>query len=348
MSFFINDFNEKQETGFLRDDNRFCFDNLRSDGLRSDNGPHVCFDPRQADCFEHKFPVCCERRFPFCFGRRIPVCCHDNISAECGRWCPEFGQSGPRLPLCCDRWRQDICGSELRRRDCCCVCCVPGPQGPPGPRGCPGPQGPRGASGPQGIQGERGPQGEKGERGPCGPQGIPGSSAIIPYASGTPVVLASLAGGLIGFPSFVGFGSNAPGLSVFGNTINLEGTPIGQILNFAFVVPRNGTLTSLYALFSVTAALGVGIGHYEIHAQLFRSQTPTSNNFIALAPTDVTLLPTFPGLSVSFGDVATGSKTFNIPVSAGDRLLLVFYLVPPKLSVAAKFSGYISAGVAIS
>ncbi|HOL61467.1 MAG: hypothetical protein GX095_04325 [Clostridiales bacterium] len=46
--------------------------------------------------------------------------------------------------------------------------------------------------------------------------------------------------------------------------------------------------------------------------------------------------------------LATGSASFNIPVTAGDRLLLVFYLEPPLLSVASTVAGYASAGLAIS
>jgi BclB C-terminal domain-containing protein len=152
----------------------------------------------------------------------------------------------------------------------------------------------------------------------------------------------------VGLPSFVGFGSSAPGLDVFGTTINLTGTALGPILNFAFTMPRDGTLTSLNAFFSVTTAIGVALGDYQIHAQMFLSQSPTSNVFDALAPTDIALTPTLPGLGITLGDVATGSAAFNIPVSAGDRLLLVFYVEPPALSVAASVIGYASAGLAIT
>jgi BclB C-terminal domain-containing protein len=148
-------------------------------------------------------------------------------------------------------------------------------------------------------------------------------------------------------PNFVGFGSNAPGVDTFGTTINLEGTVLGVDLNYAFSVPRDGAITSVVAFFSVTSAVGVAVGDYEIHAQLFRSETP-DNIFDALPTTDIALSPVFPGLSITLGDIATGSVSVNIPVAAGDRLLLVFYVVPPALSVAASVLGYASAGVAIS
>lgn len=159
--------------------------------------------------------------------------------------------------------------------------------------------------------------------------------------------MTSLIGGLVGLPSFVGFGSNAPGIDVFGTTINLTGTVLGINQNYAFTMPRDGVLTGLNVFFSVTAAVGVALGNYQIHAQLFRSQTPTSNAFDALAPTDIALTPTFPGLGISLGDVASGSATFSIPVTAGDRLLLVFYVEPPALSVAASVIGYASGGLSI-
>lgn len=159
--------------------------------------------------------------------------------------------------------------------------------------------------------------------------------------------LASVAGGLIGTPAFVGFGTSAPGLSVLGTTINLTGTLAPLSLNYAFTVPRSGTLTSLSAFFSATLAVGVGIGNYTVHAALYRSPAPATNVFTAISGADLALAPAFPGLGISLGDIARGSLSMNIPVSVGDRLLLVFYVQPPTLSVAASLTGYASAGLSI-
>ena len=229
-----------------------------------------------------------------------------------------------------------------------------GPAGPAGSAGAIGPAGPAGPAGSAGAIGPAGPTGETGAAGAIGPagptgsQGEPGNGAIIPFASGTPVVLTSLLGGLVGIPSFVGFGSSAPGLTTFGPVIDITGTGDGLGLNYAFSVPRDGILTAVTAYFSVTAAFGVVIGDYTIHAQLFSSTAP-NNSFNEIATSDITLTPALPGLTIALGDICTGSVTgLNIPVSLGDRLLLVFYVVPPASSAAATVIGYASAGVAIS
>lgn len=56
---------------------------------------------------------------------------------------------------------------------------IPGPAGPPGPKGDPGPQGP---AGPPGLKGDRGPTGSDGVRGAAGPPGPTGPRG----ADGTP------------------------------------------------------------------------------------------------------------------------------------------------------------------
>lgn len=190
--------------------------------------------------------------------------------------------------------------------------------------------------------------GPPGATGATGPEGPPGASAIIPYSSGSPVTLTSLVGGLVGLPAFVGFGSSAQGIDALGATINLEGTVLGlDQINFAFFVPRDGTITGLTAFFSVVLAVGVGVGDYNIHAALYRSEQPATNEFDAIPGADVTLTPGFTGPIISLGEIARGSLDLNIDVFEGDRLLLVFYVEPPALSLAASITGYASAGLTI-
>ncbi len=129
-----------------------------------------------------------------------------------------------------------------------------GPQGEKGDPGCPGPKGDRGEQGPMGPQGIPGAPGADGVTGATGPAGIAGTGAIIPFASGLPVALTTIAGGLAGLPAFVGFGSNVQGLTVLGSTINITNAA-GTLSNFAFQVPRDGIITSFSAFFSTTAAL---------------------------------------------------------------------------------------------
>ncbi len=111
-------------------------------------------------------------------------------------------------------------------------------------------------------------------------------------------------------------------------------------------MPRNGTITSIAVYFSVTSVVGVGIGDYIIHAQLFRSDTP-DNIFEPLVTTDISLTPSFVGPTISLGEIATGSISVDIPITIEDRLLLVFFVEPPTASVASSIIGYASAGITI-
>ena len=80
--------------------------------------------------------------------------------------------------------------------------------------------------------------------GPATP-GPPGAGAIIPYASGlTPVALSTtnVLGVVVSTGSILGFGSSAPTVDLSAGTLNL-GTAAINIPDFAFVVPRAGTVT---------------------------------------------------------------------------------------------------------
>ena len=64
-----------------------------------------------------------------------------------------------------------------------------------------------------------------------------------------PVSLTTIAGGLVGLPGFIGFGNSAPGLTALGATIDLTGTSGLSLLNFAYSIPRAGTITAIDASF---------------------------------------------------------------------------------------------------
>ena len=235
---------------------------------------------------------------------------------------------------------------------------MPGPTGPTGPTGATGPQGPQGpqgiqgptgATGPQGPQGIQGATGVTGLQGPQGLQGVAGSSAIIPYASGLPVTLTTIAGGLVGTTALVGFGNSANGVSILGGTIDLSGASIvaGTPINMAFSAPRDGTITAISAYFSVTTALSITGTTVTITAQLYRSTTP-NNTFTAVPGAVVTLAPALTGL-LAIGASSNGLITgLNIPVTSQTRLLLVFSATATGLSLAQTIIGYASGGVAIS
>ncbi|MFJ5750121.1 exosporium glycoprotein BclB-related protein [Peribacillus frigoritolerans] len=245
--------------------------------------------------------------------------------------------------FCCPRCFNRIC------------CCPPvhqafkgdkgdkGFPGAPGPRGPQGPQGPQGLQGPQGPQGPQGFPGPPGPAGPAGPAGPPGAGAIIPFASGiTPATLTTIAGGLVGTSSAIGFGTAIPGLTILGGAIDLTG-----LLNEAFTVPRAGTITSIAATFSTTVGLTLPVGSATITAQLFRAPAG-SNIFTAIPGATVVLAPPLTGIVLP-GTISQGvTAGLAIPVSPGERLMMVFSVVGTGITLATAVVGAASAGVAIS
>lgn len=156
------------------------------------------------------------------------------------------------------------------------------------------------------------------------------------------MALTSILGGVAGLPSFVAFGDNFPGVSVLGNTINLNG-----LGNEAFVVPRNGTITAFSAYFSTTAALNLIGTTITVQAQIYQNTT-LDNNFTAIPGTALSLSPTLNGL-VSIGTVSDGLlSSLSIPVLAGTRLLLVYSITATGVSLINEVIGTGSAGLVIA
>ena len=153
-------------------------------------------------------------------------------------------------------------------------------------------------------------------------------------------------GGLAGIPSFVGFGSSAPGLTVLGSTIDITNAS-GTLSNFAFQVPRAGIITSFSAFFSTTAALSLIGSTVTVNAQIYQSTTP-NNVFSPIAGTLISLTPAHTGV-ISIGTLLNGALTgLNIPVTAQTRLLLVFSAAASGLTLLNTVAGYASAGLSIN
>ncbi len=135
----------------------------------------------------------------------------------------------------------------------------------------------------------------------------------------------------------IGFGDSGTVNEVIGNPINLTGGA-GQNLNFALSVPRDGTITSIASLFSVAVTIPLTTIS-TITARVYIS-TPPSIIFTQVAAIPLPVLPAgaVPGTSVS--DVAP----LSIPVSAGDRLLIVF---SAESTSNGTIDGYASAGLTI-
>lgn len=242
-----------------------------------------------------------------------------------------------------------------------------GPTGNTGPRGCAGPRGyagPQGIQGIQGVRGDIGPKGDPGCEGPkgdigpqgpvgptgptgaMGPAGVAGTGAIIPFASGIPISVTTIAEGLAGLPAFVGFGSSAQGLTVLSSTIDITNAS-GTLSNFAFQVPRSGIITSFSAFFSTTALLPLTGSTVTVNAQIYQSATP-NNVFSPIAGTRINLTPSLSG-TLPIGTLLNGALTgLNIPVTAQTRLMLVFSATASGLSLVNTIVGYASAGLSIN
>ncbi|SPY15990.1 collagen triple helix repeat protein [Paenibacillus polymyxa] len=222
-----------------------------------------------------------------------------------------------------------------------------GPAGPTGPTGADGLPGTVGTAGLAGATGATGVGGATGATGVTGVTGATGSGAIIPFASGGPAILTTIAGGLVGTTSLIGFGSSATGISLVGGIIDLTGTLVGPVINFAFSVPRGGVITSIAGYFSTTAALTLLGSSVSITAQLFSSPTP-NNTFIAVPGATVTLTPPLTDI-VALGTTSSGIATgLAIPVTAQTRLLMVFSATATGISLVNTVVGYASAGVTIT
>ncbi|MEK5030392.1 exosporium glycoprotein BclB-related protein [Paenibacillus sp. FSL R7-0302] len=225
---------------------------------------------------------------------------------------------------------------------------VTGMTGITGPTGVTG-AGETGATGVTGMTGITGPTGVTGagETGPTGMTGATGSGAIIPYASGIPAEMTTVVGGVNNTSSLVGFGNTVTGVAgVPAGTIDLTGAA-GTMLNVAFSVPHDGTITSLAAYFSTSDTVALTGSTMTVTAQLYQSVTP-NNTFIPVTGALVTLAPALTG-AVTLGTISSGLATgLSIPVTAGTRLLMVFSAANTAgTDAAVTIPGYASAGLTI-
>ena len=171
---------------------------------------------------------------------------------------------------------------------------------------------------------------------------VPGANtgSIIPFASGlTPVALTSLAGGLVGTPFFIGFGTAVPGVILAGGLINLTG-----LVNEAFSVPRPGSVTAISASFTLLAALDVAGETATVTAQIYRA--PAGSNIFTPTTASVDLAPPLTSLLTVGTTLFGASSDFApVPVAVGDRLLMVYTV--SGTAVAAVVTGTASAGITI-
>jgi len=138
----------------------------------------------------------------------------------------------------------------------------------------------------------------------------------------------------------VGFGGSASAVAS-GPFIDLTSQP-----NFAFSMPRDGTITSVAAFFSTSTAQSLLATTLTVTAQLFESTAP-DNSFVPVAGTNVILSPPLTGV-VGIGTVSKGIVTgLNIPVTAQTRLVMVYFVNASGVFLVDTISGYAGAGVNI-
>ncbi|MCT6815074.1 exosporium glycoprotein BclB-related protein [Lysinibacillus fusiformis] len=167
------------------------------------------------------------------------------------------------------------------------------------------------------------------------------TGSIIPFSSGTiPVVLTSLISGLVGTVSLVGFGTSVPGVTLAGVNIDLTSSAATE----AFTVPRPGTITSISATISATVALTL-TGTATVRAQIYRAVQ--GSNVFSPTAAFVDLTPALPLATLLAGAIASGNANVSVPVSTGDRLLMVFSITTSGATVAVALTGNASAGINI-
>jgi BclB C-terminal domain-containing protein len=102
----------------------------------------------------------------------------------------------------------------------------------------------------------------------------------------------------------------------------------------------------LSAFFSNIAAVTIPSGStVNVVVQLYRSTTP--DNIFTPVPGALVTLP-FPAGLVAIGTSESGTTAFSVPVSNGDRLLLVARLTVDGVDIITTLTGYVSAGLAIA
>ncbi len=153
--------------------------------------------------------------------------------------------------------------------------------------------------------------------------------------------MSTVLGGLAGTMALVSFGTNDVAVLV-GGLIDTTASS-----GMAFSMPRDGTITSIAAYYSVAVAAALVGSTVEITAQLYSSPTP-NDSFAPIAGTEVALAPTLSGL-VTVGTTTSGELTgLSIPVTAGTRILYVMSAqVVDGIDIATILTGMAGGGIGI-
>lgn len=166
----------------------------------------------------------------------------------------------------------------------------------------------------------------------------PNTGSIIPFASVDQSIIEDIL--LDKFGSALGFGSEIL-LPIINNTINITDN-----LSEAFTVPREGNITAISASLNVSSIFSNFTGTVTIRAQVFHA--PEGSNIFTGTSTSIDLAPSLIGPLTANQLIFASANTPPVPVSAGDQLLMVFYISSKIITGNfAVISGTASAGINI-
>jgi BclB C-terminal domain-containing protein len=169
-------------------------------------------------------------------------------------------------------------------------------------------------------------------------------SVTVQYSSGTAVTLTSIAGGLVGRPGLIGFGSSVQGQTNLGSTIDLNSYP-PSVLSYVFTVLCSGTINTISSNFITTLALNLVLSSVQVSSRLYQS-TSSSNIFSFIPGSQVDLVPTLTGV-VAIGTNLSKTNSVSIPVTPGTRLLMVYFITSSGINLINSVSGNANADVSI-
>lgn len=219
-----------------------------------------------------------------------------------------------------------------------------GPPGSTGPAGGDGADGADGASGPSGATGAAGPAGATGPSGAAGDEAPTlGFDGLVAYASGDPIVITTVAGAAdeVALPAFGTWASFDTNGSL--TPLDLTGAP-ATLLNTAFTVPADGTITRLSAFFSSTTTQVLGTSVLEYGVALYVA-AGADNTFEAVLDSVANFSPLSGNVVPGSADSFEFSPLTPIAVEAGSRILMVVAASATGTSPDNTLSGYFSGSI---
>jgi BclB C-terminal domain-containing protein len=139
-------------------------------------------------------------------------------------------------------------------------------------------------------------------------------------------------------PGLIGFGNSIQAPTVLGGTIDTT-----ALTNFAFSLPRDGTITALAAYLSATAAVTL-LAPLTYTVEIYSSTTPDN----VFSPTGTSVDIVIPA-TINIGDTYNGISTgLALAVTQETRLLLVASATGGGFLATGSVIGYVSAGLSIT